>query len=339
MYYSYRCLLLIIISLFSNFNFAQPTITMDTTGWISYTKETDPLPSHSYEESMSGDSKNLHKYDSIQQQNFETLSQKYNILHHSFDSECIYQLGDLTSIIKEILQNLTPDLEFQIEPEVKNNEQQIYLATFIIHQKRYQFKTSTLGDYIDFEHNIHELNKIATDHLSDSEFRIPNYPGDQFLMVIFSNKDNLIKAVKEGFPCTIQKWQWANQQWPLGISVIVTLDQFPDEAILNQQYFQTMQNLHQKQFNISIFDQRQIYISDLFGNGLVCIMVNNALPFTNLRRDAKIRCDHSPWGILLAYVLVKHFKGVPTLRNGSKKKIKPIKPSDFLNMVEKALAT
>ena len=58
----------------------------------------------------------------------QRLKEKYNLTDFGFDAECIYQLGDLSELLKNSLKRLLPDIELGIEEQLKNGR---YVATII----------------------------------------------------------------------------------------------------------------------------------------------------------------------------------------------------------------
>jgi hypothetical protein len=56
------------------------------------------------------------------------LKEKYSLTDCGFDSECIYQLGDLSELLRNSLKKLLPDIELGIEEQLKNER---YVATIV----------------------------------------------------------------------------------------------------------------------------------------------------------------------------------------------------------------
>ncbi len=63
----------------------------------------------------------------------QRLKEKYNLTDCGFDIECIYQLGDLSELLNSSLKKLLPDIELEIEEQLKNDR---YVAT-IVHNGKF----------------------------------------------------------------------------------------------------------------------------------------------------------------------------------------------------------
>jgi len=58
----------------------------------------------------------------------QRLKEKYSLTDCGFDAECIYQLGDLSELLKTSLNKLLPDIELSILEQLKNGR---YAATIV----------------------------------------------------------------------------------------------------------------------------------------------------------------------------------------------------------------
>ncbi|NOS92614.1 MAG: hypothetical protein HOP30_11870 [Cyclobacteriaceae bacterium] len=128
----------------------------------------------------------------------QRLKEKYNLTDCGFDAECIYQLGDLSELLKNSLKKLLPDIELGVEEQLKNGR---YAAT-IVHN----------GDFIIEVHADQDSDWLPEDfwELFDS---IPNKLGlwrlfcsinpqltGQATWYLCGTNEQLDNAKKDGLP-------------------------------------------------------------------------------------------------------------------------------------------
>ena len=316
--------------------FGQITLMTEDT-WISYSEE-ERFPELTYEETMSGtDFDRVHEFDEKQARLFHGLLEKYRIRDYGFDSETIDKLGDLTVVIRSVLDSLVPGLDYHAYPEVLNTERNLYEFAISKQGEKFHFSTSSLSDYIYIDHNLKELNRIAGKFYPGFSFKIPHFPGDQTLVILFAENKTYEQAVNEGFPCYVPTSFWTNFHWEKGIYTIVNLPQFPEENAMDLAYLNYLDSLRQKGFIVPPMNRNRLTVIDRGDNGLIHVVVDGGSQSLNLRRANKIQCDNSPWGVLLAYTLVKGFAGIPQLDDVFNKKRKYLDASTFLQLVEDSM--
>lgn len=130
----------------------------------------------------------------------ERLSNKYHLHSHSFDAECLYEKGDLSSTMREFLSELLPEEEFSITETLSEDSKQ-YVAKIDFNQKEVGVVASNIGgDYLpdSFYSTLEEIPIII-----GSSKRIcminPRLFGQEGCYISGTEKD-LLAAKKDGLP-------------------------------------------------------------------------------------------------------------------------------------------
>jgi hypothetical protein len=220
-----------------------------------------------------------------------------------------------------------------------DKQKEEYFSIFKIGDSTYEFRTSSNGDYVQMETVFPILEKIAKDNNPEYQYNYSNREGGQIAYMIFAKTADLIKAVDEGYPCSLPsgEWKW-EKEWKWGVSTEIELDQLPDYNDLKLKYFQTLQELYSKGFNVPVLTIHRIYIDDLMNEKSIDIVIDGA-PFPTSNNDIKgntVSCFWESWGIALAYTLIKHYNGKPSLYDKTEKKTTALTQQEYLTKAEKA---
>lgn len=135
-------------------------------------------------------------------QRVKRLSEKYHLLQGGFDSECIYQKGDLTKVISQILSELLPEEKFTISETISTDGKQ-YVAE-VKHRSgaTIHLFADTYADYLPDTFTM-LLESIPMKIGSKKRFYTmnPRLMGQE--VWYFSGEETEIKhAKKEGLPLT-----------------------------------------------------------------------------------------------------------------------------------------
>lgn len=82
----------------------------------------------------------INKMKSTIEKDVKTRKRVYSLTDYGFDSECIYQLGDLSDLLSSSLKELLPDINVRIDERIENGR---YTATIFSNE------TSILDIYAD----------------------------------------------------------------------------------------------------------------------------------------------------------------------------------------------
>ena len=283
------------------------------------------------------DHKNLHKFENVVNTFHDTLGKKYHIKEYPFDVECIYAKEDLSKLVWEMigLGSFNPALVKDGHDKRKNE----YFSIFRIGDSTYEFRTSSVGDYVNMETVFPGLQKIAKDNNPEYQYNYSNRDGGQVAYMIFAKTTDLINAVDEGYPCSLPsgEWKW-NKEWKWGVTSEIELDQLPDYNDLKLKYFQTLQELYSKGYNVPVLAINRIYIDDIMNENSIDIVIDGS-PFPTSSNDItgnKVSCFWESWGVLLAYTLIKHYNGKPSLYDKTAKKTITLTQLEYLTKAEAA---
>ena len=286
---------------------------------------------------MDNEYENLDTFQQVINAYHETLGKKYNILDHAFDVECIYGKEDLTGLVLEMLE--LGGFKPQNVKDGHDLAKKQYYTTIVLNGKTYEFRTSSEGDYVDLETVFPALQQITKDLRPEFEYNFSNRDGGQVAFLIFAKSSDLISAVDEGYPCSLEsgKWTW-DKQWKWGVYSDIELDIIPDFADLKLKYHQTLKELYEKGYNVPNLTLQRIYMDDIFKKNIIDIVIDGG-PSTTSFNDIvgkKVRCYWEGWGVALAYTLIQHYNGKPTLFDKEERKTTPISPSEYLKRAESA---
>ena len=129
-------------------------------------------------ENMDRFSKTIHSLN-------DSLGKKYGISEYAFDVECIYETGDLTKLVKEMIG--LGGFEYKLVKEGQDNSKSQYYTVFEIANTKYEFRTSSEGDYVDLETVMPSLELIAKNNKPDYQYNFSNADGGQIAFLIFLN--------------------------------------------------------------------------------------------------------------------------------------------------------
>ncbi|WP_153796047.1 hypothetical protein [Foetidibacter luteolus] len=257
---------------------------------------------------------NLDKFGKTISKLHDSLGKKYNIKDYGFDVECIYGQADLTKLVREMLD--LGEFKYKFVSDGQDKSKQQYYSIYQIIDKSYEFRTSSVGDYVDLETVFPSLQQIVKDNKPEYEYNYSNMDGGQIAFLIFAKTTELVQAVDEGYPCSLEsgRWQW-DKEWKWGVYSDIILEKIPDFADLKRKYYQTLKELYDEGFNVPNLTINRIYIDDIFKDKSVDIVIDGG-PGTTSANDIighKVRCFWEGWGVLLAYTLVTRYNGKPTL--------------------------
>ncbi|HEY8893632.1 MAG TPA: hypothetical protein VIM79_02415 [Niastella sp.] len=283
------------------------------------------------------DHQNLYKFEDVVNTFHDTLGKKYHIKEYPFDVECIYAKEDLSKLVWEMigLGSFNPVLVKDGHDKLKKE----YFSLFKIGDSTYEFRTSSEGDYVNMETVFPGLEKITKDNKPEYQYNYSNRDGGQVAYMIFAKTTDLIKAVDEGYPCSLPsgEWKW-DKEWKWGVTSEIELDQLPDYNDLKLKYFQTLQDLYSKGYNVPVLTINRIYIDDIMNENSIDIVIDGS-PFptsSNNIKGRKVSCFWESWGVLLAYTLIKHYNGKPSLYDKTAKKTTTLTQQEYLARAETA---
>ena len=267
----------------------------------------------------------------------DSLGKKYGISEYAFDVECIYEIGDLTKLVKEMIG--LGGFECKLVKEGQDNPKSQYYTVFEIANTKYEFRTSSEGDYVDLETVMPSLELIAKNNKPDYQYNFSNADGGQIAFLIFAKTSELEKAVDEGYPCSLQSGQWKwDKEWKWGVYSDIKVERLPEFEELKVKYFQTLTELYSLGFNVPNLTINRIYIDDIFQKKSVDIVIDGGQMTTSSNEilGNQIRCFWESWGVLLAYTLVKHYNGQPSLYDKEEMKRIELTQKEYLEKAEVA---
>lgn len=278
---------------------------------------------------------NLDKFQYVINHYHDSLENKYSIKEFAFDVECIYGKEDLTNLVKEMLAlGGFHAEEVYDKSDLRNSS---YITNIKIKGRNYEFKTSSKGDYVDLETVYPSLQQIAKDLNPDFEYNFSNRDGGQVAYMIFAKSSDLIKAVDEGYPCSLEsgKWMW-DGEWEDGLYSDIEVEKIPNFDDLKEKYHRVLQELYSKGYNVPNLTIQRIYIDDIFKKNIIDIIIDGGPMITSFNDiiGNKVRCFWDGWGVTLAYILLKYYDGKPTLFSREEKSMTPITVNEYLNKAE-----
>jgi hypothetical protein len=78
------------------------------------------------------------------------IQQKYGLVDFNIDSECIYQLGDLSQVLQEVVFHTLPEKGIQIVERL-SDDKQTYFATLSNAEAQLVLRADTHSDYLPDE--------------------------------------------------------------------------------------------------------------------------------------------------------------------------------------------
>ena len=295
------------------------------------------VPDSSQMNNKDDEYENFEKFELHVAKQASVLGKKYAIKELDFDVECIYQSGDLSKLVREMLD--LGSLRYKLLSERQDEAKKQYVSLFQVGSKEYEFRTSSEGDYVDLETVIPVLELIAKDNTPDFVYTLSNQNGGQSAILLFANSKALAAAVEEGYPCSLpgSEWRWEDQ-WKWGVYSEITLSRIPDFNQLQTNYYQTLTELYQKGYNVPKLTASRLYITDLFKTNSVDILLDGGpdAESSNVIVGNKIKCMWESWGVLLAYTLVKKYGGQPALYDKTRMMRTPLSPAEYMRKAEHA---
>ncbi len=277
------------------------------------------------------------QYQELMEKAFKTGIANYPIKHQGFHLESIEEKGDLTKLLNFLLKNLLPERDFSFLPEKTNLDSARFEVTLNFKGESFYFHTPIQGEKIIIGPILKELNRLASRFYPDHSFAVPNYPNNHLSILLFSEKEILEKAVKDGFPCTLSTSNWENNNWKKGIYPVIQIQQFPNEAEIKNMLLENLKRWSAKGYQVPQLQASQIYVTEMGENGLLHIVIDGASTSLNLQKGNWLHCDDEPWGIFLAYCLIKKNSTALRLEKPVRRQWKQIAPAEFLEKAETLL--
>ena len=280
---------------------------------------------------------NLDRYNAKIYKLHSELGKKYGIKDYAFDVETIYEKMDLSNLVSHMLE--LGEYKFSLIEEKHDTISNQYISIFESGGKNYEFRTSSLSDYVDLETIMPSLDSITQDQKPTFEYNFSNIDGGQVATLIFANSENLANAVDEGYPCSLESgiWEFENE-WKWGVYSDIKMNEIPDYDELKEKYHQTLQGLRDLGIHAPNLTIHRIHIEDLFKDRSVDIFIDGR-QFSNSHNiigDGGIRCFWDEWGVLLAYTLIEHYDGKPQLFDKTEEKTTVLTADKYKEMVKKA---
>ena len=125
------------------------------------------------------------------------LEEKYSIKGHQFDIECIYKKEDLTALLVELLK--LGGFDHQVVAEGLDEAENQYFTHVSISDRLYEFQTNSLGDHVDLEGIMIELDRLTKTEAPDYQYNRSNLDGGQLVFLIYAETEALKLAIAEGY--------------------------------------------------------------------------------------------------------------------------------------------
>lgn len=283
------------------------------------------------------DYSNMHKFDEYVSDLHTKLSVKYDIKEFWFDTEYIYEKEDLTELVDSMLRLGGYDYEVSIQG-LDSVEKEFY-SIFNVQGKQYEFRTTALSDWVEMEQIIPALDSITKNNKPSYEYNFSNIDGGQAACMIFGKTENILKAVDEGFPCNVESGRWNKEfEWNWGVYSDVRVDTIPNMKELKIKYHVTLADLYSRGYDVPNLTLERIYIDKILNEETIDIVIDGG-PMTTSFNDivgSEIRCFWEGWGVALAYTLIKHYDGEPSLYDKKEKKRVLLKKHEYIVLAETA---
>ena len=124
-----------------------------------------------------------------------------------------------------------------------------------------------------------------------------------------------------------------------GVSADIELTQIPDMDSLRLKLQATLQDLRSKGLQVPDLAPVKLYKTDSVDDTSIIVIVDGHhqnIP-SNQILGSKVRCFWDSWGIALAYTLVKHFNGRPSLHDQEEGTATILSQETFLKKAEAIL--
>lgn len=298
-----------------------------------YKKYTD-FPLHNFSKKNYAGQDRFHEH--VSNLHYE-LGKKYGIKEFWFDTECIYQKEDLTGIIDSFLH--FGEFNYEFIDDGLDSIKKEYYSIYNISDLIYEFRTTALSDWIEYEQIFPALDSITSNLKPEYEYNFSNIDGGQVACLIFGKSQSIDKAVDEGYPCSRPNGRWNEINWKWGVYSEVTLKEIPDFDSLLINYHSTIDQLYEAGFQVPRLTINRIYIDTIFNGNSLDIVIDGG-PMTTSFNDIEnttFKCFWDGWGILLAYTLITHYEGVPFLYDKTEKVRIELTKEEYLKRVRNCL--
>lgn len=264
------------------------------------------------------------------------LGEKYNIKQLVFDTECIYGKEDLTNLVSNMLD--LANFKYQFNKDGLDKLTNQYFTKFKVFDDEYEFRTSSLRDYVNLETVMKSLDSIVKNETPKYQFNFSNI-NDQAAYLIYAKTDSLRLAIDEGYPCSLPNNSFKQKlNWTGGTYSIVTLSKIPNFKKLLKQYHKSLTEIYNLGYDAPIIRIKRIYMGDIFKNNSIDIYIDGGAINTSSNKfsDNQVKCFWDGSGLVLGYTLVKHYHGQVVLFDKTSKIESKIKGEDYLELVLKA---
>lgn len=212
-----------------------------------------------------------------------------------------------------------------------------YYSTFSIDENEYEFRTSSLGDYVDLDIIMPVFDSIVNYTKSGYMYAFTNVDAGQVASLVFADKEILEKAVDEGYPCSLpnKKLSFSGKiEWPK--FTVVELESQPKTKDLKEAYFKTFQEFKSKGYNVPYLTINRLYIDEIYEDDRINIAIDGWDNSSHDRIEGAIECFNDPLGVVFAYLLVKEYGGKPVLYNSKNEINKALSKEEFMQKVEQS---
>lgn len=269
--------------------------------------------------------------------NYNQAIKKYNITDINFDTETIYELSDLSRVIKMILDS-SKVINYQFINEYYDTINEQYKAIFKVFETNYTFETSALGDFIDFEKNFENLNDIAHKYDSNYIFGMPFYPGDQTMTLVFGDEKTLNMAIDEGFPMTLDESDLNWKNWKSIKNIEIQIDSLPNCNDMKSFFLATLNELQNENIKVPLISKNRVFIGSLHKENEIYIVIDglhfDSAPIKITENRIKSRDDL--WSVLFIYSVFKDF-GTGKIKLIKKKTEEYISLKEFKDIIKTSL--
>jgi hypothetical protein len=276
----------------------------------------------------------LDKFKATMKSLHDSLGKKYEIRELVFTYESVKGRADLTSLVKKILAlgDFKP-VEIRDGHDTIRNQ---FYTIVKLNNKLYTFRASASEPSADPELFFPALFEIPLDNRIGYLFSFSNYKEGYEHRLIFAKIDKLLKAVNEGYPSNGAEGPWKlKKEWEWDTYFSIHLPKVPAPSAVREKYHQTLMELYNKGLKVPPLNYQRIYLDNIFNQDEYNIIIDGNAPYreTGEIYDNAVRCSCTPYSLVLAYTLVKHFNGKPIPSKNSQK-LSNISSAEFFNKAE-----
>lgn len=269
----------------------------------------------------------------------DSLGKKYGIKELAFRYGTVKGKADLTSLVRKILA-LGDFKPVEIHDGLDTIRKQFY-TTVKLNGKRYEFRASATDPSADPELFFPALLEIPLHNRIGYLYSFSNYKNGYDHCLIFAKMDNLLKAVNEGYPCNGAEGPWnLKKEWEWDSYFSIILPEIPTASAVREKFHQTLIELYNKGLKVPKLSYRRIYLDNIFNQDEYNIIIDGNVLYreTGEIYDNTVRCSCTPYALVLAYTLVKHFNGRPVPSKNSQK-LSNISSVEFFNKADIAFGS